>query len=82
MTYIINLEDGGGQEFYLAVDGAMIAMNTNSTQPPQEFGSYRATAKKVDALRVKYPPTCQLYAVEKGEFDHRRQHLQCITDEA
>jgi len=81
MTYIISLEDGGGQEFFLDADGEMAGIATRSPQKPQEFSSYRATAKKVDALRAKYPKTCQLYAVEKAEFDERRRQLQTSSDE-
>lgn len=81
MIYIISLEDGGGQEFFLATDGEMVGMTTSSPQLPQEFGSYRETAKKVDSLRPKYPLTCQLYAVEKAEFDERRRRLRTPSDD-
>ncbi len=76
MNYVINLEDGGGKEFYLTVEGELIGLSSASPEQPQEFKTFKLTAKRIDQLKPKYPATCQLYAVERREFDKRRQMLQ------
>jgi|GEM_PF-2204871 len=76
MTYVINIEDGGGKEFYLAPDGRLIALATNDPQEPQEFKAIKLALKKIDQLRPKYPAVCRIYAVERVEFNDRRKLLQ------
>ena len=76
MIYVINLEDGGGKEFFLTVGGGLIGLSSAGPEQPQEFKTYKLTAKRIDQLKPKYPATCQLYAVERREFDKRRQMLQ------
>lgn len=76
MTYVINIEDGGGKEFYLAPDGKLIGLTSNDPQEPQEFKAIKLALKKMDQLRPKYPPVCRIYAVERVEFNDRRQLLQ------
>ena len=76
MTYVINIEDGGGKEFYLAPDGKIISLASDDTQEPQEFKAIKLALKKMDQLRPKYPPVCRIYALERVEFNNRRQLLQ------
>ncbi|GAB4039316.1 hypothetical protein [Spirosoma gilvum] len=76
MTYVINIEDGGGKEFYLAPDGKLIGLASKDSQEPQEFKAIKLALKKMDQLRPKYPPVCRIYAVERTEFNDRRQLLQ------
>ncbi|MBD2703365.1 hypothetical protein IC229_22165 [Spirosoma sp. BT702] len=76
MTYVINIEDGGGKEFYLASDGKLVGLSSTDKQEPQEFKAIKLAMKKMDQLRPKYPPVCRIYAVERVEFDNRRQLLQ------
>jgi hypothetical protein len=76
MIYVINLEDGGGQEFYLATNGNLLSLSTPSDEEPQEFRSYKLVAKKMDQLRERYPASCHVYALERKEFDKRRLLLQ------
>ena len=76
MTYVINIEDGGGKEFYLAPNGKLIGLASNDSQEPQEFKAIKLALKKMDQLRPKYPPVCRIYAVERNEFNNRRQLLQ------
>ena len=76
MTYVINIEDGGGKEFYLAPDGKLIGLTAKDPQEPQEFKSLKLALKKRDQLRPKYPPVCKIYAVERVEFNDRRELLQ------
>lgn len=76
MIYVINLEDGGGQEFYLTVSGSITNLSTISNDQPQEFKTYKLVAKKIDQIRDRYPATCRVYALERKEFDSRRLLLQ------
>lgn len=76
MTYVINIEDGGGKEFYLVPDGKLIGLSSNDQQAPQEFKVLKQALKKMDQLRPKYPPVCRIYALELTEFNNRRQLLQ------
>ncbi|GAA4419344.1 hypothetical protein GCM10023187_53560 [Nibrella viscosa] len=76
MNYVINLEDGGGQEFFLAADGSMCKLSLPGEQQPQEFKNYKLAAKKMEQLRDKYPATCELYVLEQNEFNNRRKILQ------
>jgi hypothetical protein len=76
MIYVINLEDGGNQEFYLTVGGGMVGLATTAEEPAQEFKTYKLAAKKMDQIRGNYPATCQVYALERGEFEARRKKLQ------
>jgi hypothetical protein len=76
MTYVINIEDGGGKEFYLAPDGKLIGLASNDQQEPKEFRTIKLVLNKMDQLRPKYPPVCRIYAVERKEFNNRRALLQ------
>ncbi len=76
MIYVINIEDGGGKEFYLATDGKLVGLASNDVQEPQEFKAIKMALKKMDMLRPKYPPICRIYAIERIEFNNRRQLLQ------
>ncbi|RZK76093.1 MAG: hypothetical protein EOO85_12240 [Pedobacter sp.] len=76
MTYVINIEDGGGKEFYLVPNGKLIGLASNDSQEPQEFKAIKLALKKMDQLRLKYPPVCRIYVVERNEFNTRRQLLQ------
>lgn len=76
MNYVINLEDGGGKEFFLSVAGGLIGLSSVVPEQPQEFKTYKLTARRIDQLKSRYPATCQLYAVERREFDNRRRMLQ------
>ncbi|MVM33885.1 hypothetical protein GO755_27865 [Spirosoma sp. HMF4905] len=76
MNYVINLEDGGGKEFFLSADGKLIGLTDPGNEQPQEFKILRQALKKREELRPKYPPICRIYALEIGEFNNRRQILQ------
>lgn len=76
MIYVINLEDGGGQEFFLTVGGNLISLTTAGEEQPQEFKTYKLVEKKIHQIRDKYPATCRMYALDKKEFDNRKALLQ------
>lgn len=76
MIYVINLEDGGGQEFYVTSEEKLISLSLPNQPEPQEFRSLKLAMKRLDQLRPKYPATCRLYALERTEFNHRRELLQ------
>lgn len=72
MIYVINLEDGGSQEFYLGTSGEMIGLDDPRNEEPQEFKSYKLVAKQLEELKGKYAATCRLYFMERNEFAQRR----------
>lgn len=76
MVYVINIEDGSGEEFFITVGGGIIGLSSAGPEQPQEFKTYKLTAKRIAQLKPNYPPTCQLYAVERREFEIRRQTLR------
>ena len=76
MTYVINLEDGGGQEFFLTMEGSMINLSTVTQEQPQEFKTIKLVSRKMDQIRDKYPATCRIYCLERREFDRRQSVLQ------
>lgn len=76
MNYVINLEDGGGQEFFVTVGGGLVNLSTTGEEQPQEFKTYKLVEKRVNQLRDKYPATCQIYAVTRKDFDDRRSLLE------
>lgn len=76
MIYVINLEDGGGQEFFFTVDGRLINLAVASQEQPQEFKTHKLVDKKIDQISDLYPPTCHIYPLERKEFDQRRLKLQ------
>jgi len=82
MNYVINLEDGGGQEFFLTAAGKLVGLRAVSQDQPQEFKNYKLAAKKISQITEKYPPTCQLYVVERREFEARRKVLQVTPAKA
>ena len=78
MNFVINIEDGGGKEFYLTQLGNLIALTDHSDDEPQVFKSAKQVNKQIDLLRQKYSEACQVYALEQHEFDARRTNL--LTD--
>jgi len=73
MIYVINLEDGGGQEFYLNTEGAFTPLASSNPIPAQTFRSFGLMMKRLAQLRSSYSSSCQLYGVEQSEFEERRQ---------
>lgn len=76
MNFVINLEDGGGKEFYLTANGGLIGLAEKSEEEAHVFKTHKQVSKQLDLLRQKYPKTCQVYALERREFDRRRSVLQ------
>lgn len=81
MIYVINLEDGGGQEFFFTVDGSLISLSVASEEQPQEFKTHKLADKKIDQIRELYPRNCLIYPVERKEFDQRRSKLQTLSSD-
>lgn len=79
MIYLINLQDGTGQEFYLTTQGTLASLSAKDEQEPQQFKTYKQVNKQLEALRQKYPKTCRVYFVERREFDERRKALQAAN---
>ena len=79
MNFVINIEDGGGKEFYLSQNSNLISLTDASTEEPQIFKTAKQVNKQIDILRAKYSEACQVYALERHEFDTRRTNLQAGT---
>jgi hypothetical protein len=45
MVYVINLEDGGGNEFFFTAEGGLIGLSSDGPEQPQEFRNYKLTAR-------------------------------------
>ncbi len=71
MVYVINLEDGGGQEFYLSTANTLVRLGLPDQEPPKQFKTHRQVNKQLDEMRAKYLPTCQVYAMEWRDFELR-----------
>lgn len=71
MTHLIILEDGGGKEFFLNVDGKFVPIE-DTAQEPHTFKSYKQAVKKADSLRPQYAANCSVYTLEQRELDIRR----------
>ena len=76
MAYVINLEDGTGREFYVSESVALVALDAPDDTPPLVCKTHKQVEKQLGTLRQQYPATCQLYALEKGEFEERREELR------
>ncbi len=82
MIYVINLEDGGGKEFFLVTGDRLIPLEDKGENKPTEFISIKLALKRMDKIRPNYPPVCRLYALERNEFDRRRNIVQAEGESA
>jgi hypothetical protein len=76
MTYVINLEDGGGQEFFLSTECQLVSLKSQTEASPETFRSYKATARRIEQIQERYPESCHIYALEIAEFEQRQRVLQ------
>ncbi|GAA4459267.1 hypothetical protein GCM10023189_32680 [Nibrella saemangeumensis] len=76
MAFVINLADAIGREYYLSVPGKMVPMDQPSQEEPKVFTHTGRIEKLVKSMSETYPATCQVYALERKEFEKRRQLLQ------
>jgi hypothetical protein len=74
MNFVINIEDGGGKEFFLAQNGNLVSL-LDTDQEPQIFKTAKQVDKQMDLLRQKYSEACQVYGLEYAEFEARRKQL-------
>lgn len=75
MNFVVNIEDGGGKEFYLAKSGNLIGLVDNADDEPQIFKTAKQVAKQIDQLRQKHAESCQVYVLEIHEFEARKKAL-------
>lgn len=75
MVFVINLEDGGGKEFYLSANGKFVGLTDENQAEPQAFKTHKQVQKQLDLLRQKYPASCQVYALDHREFEARQKVL-------
>ena len=79
MIYVINIEDGGGQEFFLTQESTLVNLSSNSQEEPQEYKSLKLALKKRNQLRPQYADNCRIYALERTEFSARRDRLKNLA---
>ena len=76
LSFVINLEDGAGREFYLTEDHAFINLTESELKGPLNIQTYSELSRILNQLKHKYPASCHVYALERNEFDQRRERLQ------
>ncbi|GAA4464798.1 hypothetical protein GCM10023189_44550 [Nibrella saemangeumensis] len=76
MAYVITLEDGIGRDYYLSELGNMVPFDQPSEEEPKVLKTNKRVDKIIDELSATYPASCKLFAVERKEFEKRRQLLQ------
>ncbi|GAB2547159.1 hypothetical protein [Spirosoma aerophilum] len=81
MIFVINLEDGGGKEFYLNTTGSLVGLADQSDDEPHLFKTHKQVIKQLDLLRQKYPQTCKVYPVDYRDFEARRKSLLLNPDQ-
>ena len=75
MNFVINVKDGGGKEFLLTAQGTLVGLTEPNQGEPHIFKNHKQVTKQLDLLRQRYPKTCQVYGIEKREYEARRQVL-------
>lgn len=75
MNFVINVKDGGGKEFLLTAEDTLVGLTDPNPGEPHIFKTHKQVSKQLDQLRQKYPKTCQVYALEKRDYEARRQTL-------
>lgn len=59
MSYVINIEDGAGREYFIGENGTAIALDAKNAEKPMIFKTDKQIIKKRDALEAEYPPPAQ-----------------------
>ncbi|MFD1145373.1 hypothetical protein ACFQ4C_29880 [Larkinella insperata] len=76
MAYVINIADGSSREFYISTDGKAVPLDAPSGADPQ-FHKTTALAEKQRARLMKlYPVSCNIYVLERRDFEYRREILK------
>ena len=73
MAFVINLADGTGREFYISEANEAIPLDTQDDVPAQVLKTHKQVEKQLKNLKLQFPPTCTVYAIELREFEDRRQ---------
>lgn len=72
MTYVIYLIDSIGEEFFITQEDEPVRVNAHSDQNPLVVNSFFQLSAQLSRLRKKYSSSCQLFALEYGEFLKRK----------
>lgn len=75
MAFVISVDDGGGQEFFLTDSGDLVSMHKPSEIEPRIFKTNKQVRRQEDLLRQKFPSTCRVYGLERKEFKRRWEKL-------
>ncbi|MFD1140820.1 hypothetical protein ACFQ4C_06860 [Larkinella insperata] len=73
MSFVIGLEDATGQEFYISVQGTAVAMNADQGAEPMIFKNHKQVGKNLEVYRRQFPPSCNLIAWERKEYERKRK---------
>lgn len=76
MSYVINIEDATGREFYIGESGKPVALDAEQGEKPLVFKNAELAAKRQIVLEKEYPATCIVFPVERKEFEVRRNKLK------
>jgi len=73
ITYVIYLIDSLGEEFFINQEDEAVRVNAHSDQNPLVVDNFFQLSTQLSRLRKKYSSTCQLFALEYGEFLERKE---------
>ena len=76
MKFVINIEDGIGQEYFWSLENRLVLLSGTGPEQPKIFPNAKEVAKQVGKLRPLYPPVCQIYALDWREFEARWAIIQ------
>ena len=71
LTFVINLQDGSGQEFYVDQSHALVSLKDGGERRPLPVQTYALLAQ-LRQVRQQYPANCQVYALSLPEFKQRQ----------
>ncbi len=73
MSFVINLTDATGREFFFNEANDCIPLDSPRPDSPVILKNHNQVVKNLDSLRKRFSCSCKLYAVERREFEQRRK---------
>lgn len=75
LTFVINLEDGGGHEFYLNEDNVLVCLTDVLPLKPKCILASELISQ-INQIRRDYPKSCFIYGLTLSEFHQRLSAVQ------
>jgi hypothetical protein len=72
LRYVVYMEDGNGQEFFLTEEQLLIALAENPSAKPFVVKTIFQVYEQLHRLRKLNPNICRFFALEYSEFNERR----------